>query len=74
MIGADNPKRPPLSVIMVYPHRMLLKGPLPGYIRRCEDVGVGMCVCVCMYICVSKTDLKKLVFDEVVVLVLSPGG
>lgn len=40
MIGADNPERPPLSVIMADPHRMLLKGPLPGYRRRCEDVGV----------------------------------
>lgn len=40
MIGVDNPKRPPLSVIMADPHRMFLKGPLPGYICRCEDVGV----------------------------------
>lgn len=41
----DNPRMPHLSVIMAYPHRTLLRGPLPGHIRRCEDAGMWGCVC-----------------------------
>lgn len=40
----DNPRMPHLSVIMAYPHRTSLRGPLPAHIRRCEDAGMWECV------------------------------
>lgn len=46
IVCTDNPRMPWLSVIMAYPPRILLKGPLPDCIRGCEDAEVCLCVCL----------------------------